>query len=135
MSQQSAAAPLIVLVVEDELLIRDLVVHSLEEGGFSVAVAGNGDEAIAMLEKKDGPEYRALVTDIDIGSKTNGWEVAHRARELHPDLPVVYMTGAKAADWSANGVPNSVLVTKPFAPAQIVTAISQLLNAGNTPGA
>ena len=70
-----------------------------------------------------------------MGSKTNGWAVAHRARELHPDVPVIYMTGGSAADWSANGVPNSILVPKPFAPAQIVTAVAQLLNAGNTPGA
>jgi hypothetical protein len=39
------------------------------------------------------------------------------------------MTGAAAADWSANGVPKSILLNKPFAPAQIVTAVSQLLNA------
>jgi CheY-like chemotaxis protein len=134
MFQESANAPLVVLVVEDEALIRELVMHALEDGGFSVEPTANGDEAIAILERKDGPEYRALVTDIDLASKTTGWDVAHRARELHPDLPIVYMTGAKAGG-SANGVPNSVLVTKPFAPAQIVTAISQLLNAGNTPGA
>jgi hypothetical protein len=43
-------------------------------------------------------------------------------------IPVVYTTGAASADWGSNGVPNSVLLQKPFAPAQIVTAISQLLN-------
>jgi hypothetical protein len=40
------------------------------------------------------------------------------------------MTGVAADDWLAEGVPNSILLKKPFAPAQLVTAVSQLLNAG-----
>ncbi len=134
MSQEKTAAPIVILLVEDDPLVRTLVLDNLVEGGFNVELAHNGEEAIAILEKQDGPEYRALVTDIDLGTKITGWAVAHRARELHPELPVVYMTGGSAADWSANGVPNSVLVSKPFAPAQIVTAVAQLLNASNTQG-
>lgn len=49
-------------------------------------------------------------------------------REINPDMCVVYTTGAAADQWLSQGVPNSVLISKPFAPAQIVTAISQLLN-------
>jgi CheY-like chemotaxis protein len=45
-------------------------------------------------------------------------------------VPVVYITGATAHEWATQGVPNSMLLTKPFAPAQLVTAVSQLLNAG-----
>jgi len=46
---------------------------------------------------------------------------------------VVYVTGGEGHDWSSLGVPNSVLITKPFAPAQVLTAVSQLLNVGSTP--
>jgi hypothetical protein len=46
-----------------------------------------------------------------------------------PEMAVIYMTGDSGADWASKGVPKSVLVTKPFAPAQIVAAIAQLLNA------
>ncbi len=60
----------------------------------------------------------------------NGWEVARHAREINPNFPVVYMTGASADEWPSRGVPNSVLLTKPFAPAQLVTALAQLLNVG-----
>jgi hypothetical protein len=45
---------------------------------------------------------------------------------------VVYVTGAAAAEWSSKGVPNSLIIQKPFAPAQVVTAVSQLLNAPPT---
>jgi DNA-binding response OmpR family regulator len=62
--------------------------------------------------------------------RLDGWEVAKRAREVNPALPIIYMTGAAADQWPANGVPNSILLTKPFAPAQLVTALSNLLNTG-----
>ena len=74
--------------------------------------------------------YRALVTDINLLGKLDGWEVARQAREIDPDFPVVYITAANADQWASQGVPNSVLLTKPFAPAQLVTAVSNLLNTG-----
>jgi CheY-like chemotaxis protein len=58
----------------------------------------------------------------------SGWEVARQIREIAPNCPVVYMTGANADEWASQGVPDSILLQKPFAPAQIVTAVSQLLN-------
>jgi len=75
-------------------------------------------------------KYRALVTDINLRDSMDGWEVAKRAREIDPEFPVVYMSGAHAEDWASKGVPNSIMLAKPFAPAQLVTAVSQLLNAG-----
>ena len=60
----------------------------------------------------------------------DGWDVARHAREGKPDMPVVYMTGDSADEWASKGVPNSILLTKPFAPAQLVTAVAQLLNTG-----
>jgi CheY-like chemotaxis protein len=123
----------LVLIAEDEDAIRILLKSSFEDGGFTVALASSGEEAIAAFEAK-GDAVRALVTDINLGSKSSGWDVARHAREMNPDLPVVYVTGAEGHDWASRGVPNSVLIAKPFAPAQVLTAVSQLLNVGNTPG-
>jgi CheY-like chemotaxis protein len=67
-----------------------------------------------------------LITDIKLGSKMNGWEVARHARQTYPGIAVVYMSGDSAADWTAEGVPNSVMLQKPFATAQVTTAISTL---------
>jgi CheY-like chemotaxis protein len=119
---------ILVFLVEDEFLIQELVEHALQEGGFAVAIANNGEEAMAMLEA-DGAKFRALVSDINLGRGPTGWDVARRARELNEHLPVVYMTGGNGHEWASQGVPNSILIGKPFAPAQIVTAVSQLLNA------
>ncbi|MCK1414853.1 response regulator [Bradyrhizobium sp. CW4] len=118
---------LLVLVVEDERLIQELVEAALTEGGFETEIVGSGEEAITLLQD-DATNYRALLTDIHLKGTLTGWDVAKRAREVNPEIPVVYMTGAAASEWPSHGVPNSVLLNKPFAPAQVVTAVSQLLN-------
>jgi DNA-binding response OmpR family regulator len=124
---------LTILVVEDEFVIQELLTEALHDAGFAAAVASSGEDAIELIGVQD-KEYRALVTDINLGrGKMDGWDVARRIREIDPEVPVVYMTGDSAAQWSAKGVPNSILITKPFASAQIVTAVSQLLNAGTPP--
>jgi len=118
-----------ILVLEDDVLIQDTIILALEEGGFEVAATTSAAEALAMFESNG--ECQALVTDVDLGARSEtGWIAARRARELIPTLPIVYVTGSSHEEWAANGVPHSILVAKPFAPAQIVTAVSQLLNAG-----
>ena len=119
---------MVILVVEDDQLVQGVVEDCLSEGGFGVVIASSGENAVELLDAAEG-KYRALVTDINFStSKINGWDVAKHAREIHPNFPVVYMSGKDADDWAAKGVPNSIMLPKPFAPAQLVTAVSQLLN-------
>jgi CheY-like chemotaxis protein len=120
---------LVVLVVEDDAPVQTIVEEALTDGGFEPAIAASGEEAVTLLKGIKG-KYRALVTDIQLRGVMDGWEVAKKAREIDPVFPIVYMTGGNAAEWPSHGVPNSILLTKPFAPAQLVTAVSQLLNAG-----
>jgi CheY-like chemotaxis protein len=120
-----------ILVVEDDALMHAMVEDALTEGGFEVAIAPSGEEAMTLLTGLKG-KYVALVTDINLRGQIDGWQVAKRAREIDPQFPVVYMTGASADDWGSKGVPNSILLNKPFALAQLVTAVSQLLNAPPT---
>lgn len=121
------AVELFLLLAEDEPLIREDVRHGLTEVGFAVVTANNGNDAIRELEASPA-RFRAVITDIRLGAGPNGWDVAHRARELVPDIAIVYMSGDSVADWSANGVPKSIMVAKPFVLAQLVTAVSNLLN-------
>lgn len=118
-----------ILVVEDDQLVQSVVEGSLTDGGFEIAIASSGESAVQLLDASKG-KYRALVTDINLGrDNLDGWDVARHAREIDPNFPVVYMSGKDAGDWASKGVPNSIMLAKPFAPAQLVTAISQLLNA------
>ena len=121
---------LLVLVVEDDQDVQNIVEEALREGGFEPAIASSGEEAVTLL-KEGKSKCRALVTDINLGrGKMDGWEIAKHAREIDPEFPIIYMTGDSAGEWASKGVPNSILLTKPFAPAQLVTAVSQLLNIG-----
>ncbi|WP_029582936.1 response regulator [Bradyrhizobium sp. URHD0069] len=117
----------LVLVIEDEYPLQGIVEEALTEGGFEVDILSSGEEALTLF-KGGSKNYKAVVTDVTLRGRLSGWEVARQIRERDPALPVVYMTGAAADDWASQGVPNSILLQKPFAPAQLVTAVSQLLN-------
>lgn len=114
------------LVIDDETLIRLDLVDVLEDGGYAVKDVVDGGAGLAEIEIRD--DLRGLITDINLGTDINGWQVARRARKKFPKLAVVYITGDSASQWPAEGVPNSMVLQKPFADAQILNAITTLLN-------
>jgi CheY-like chemotaxis protein len=88
-----------ILVVEDDHLIQRLIEEALTDGGFEPAIAASGEEAITLLNGGN-TKYRALVTDINLLGKIDGWAVAKKAREIDPAFPIIYMTGASADQWA-----------------------------------
>jgi DNA-binding NtrC family response regulator len=117
----------LILVADDETAIAEIVRDALEDGGFDVRVCASGADALKAIEElSDG--LAGVVTDIRIGAGPDGWTIARRARELHGGLAVIYMSGDSAADHTSQGVPDSVMIQKPFALVQIVTAVASLLN-------
>ncbi len=117
-----------ILVVEGEALIQELLRTTLEDAGFEARVVSDDIRAIAILEANRARDLAGLVTDVNLRRARTGWDIARKARQLNPALPVVYMTSDSSHDWSAQGVPQSVLIHKPFAGAQVVVALSSLLN-------
>jgi DNA-binding response OmpR family regulator len=118
-----------ILLVGGGRFLQNLVRHALSDAGFVLTVSASADEALSMLRSRV-IRYRALVTDINIDGELNGWELARQVREIDAAFPVVYVTGAAADQWPSHGVPNSILLEKPFAPAQLVTAILAALEHG-----
>jgi len=118
---------ILLLLVEDEALIRMHLEEELGEAGFELVVATSGQQAMDEIQA-DASRFCAVVTDIRLGQGPDGWEVARRARESVPEMPMVYVSGDSAHHWTVKGVPNSVMVPKPFVAAQIITAVSTLLN-------
>jgi two-component system OmpR family response regulator len=115
-----------ILVVEDEPTVLMFLEEALAEGGYTVVSARSGGEALNILG--DGlNDFSVLVADIRIGDGLDGWEIARCAREIIPDLPIVYVTGDSALSWSEEGVPNSLLLQKPFDRTQLEGAIETLL--------
>lgn len=123
----------LLLLVEDEPLILMASHDALQAGGYSVLTADSGPEAMSLVESRI-EDISGLITDVRLGAGPDGWEIARHARELSPGLPVVYTTADSAHDWTAYGVPNSLVVQKPYAPAQLLTAISTLLTQADTNG-
>jgi len=117
-----------VFVVDDDPLVMMTLEHALEDGGFVFKTACSAIEAKALFDTC-GAECRALITDVNLGSAATGWDVARSAREMNGTLPVVYVTGDSAHEWRAQGVPDSILIEKPFVSAQITNAVAFLLNA------
>jgi hypothetical protein len=64
---------------EDDPLIQAMVEEALSDGGFASALTASGEEAIALLQNGKS-KYRAVVTDINVLGKLDGWEVGRAAR-------------------------------------------------------
>ena len=121
------------LVAEDENLIHLLLEEELSDHGFNIVIKSNGQTALDELDA-NASIYQAVLTDIRLGTGPCGWDVARRARELMPTMPIVYMSGDSVTDWASKGVPDSVMIAKPFVVMQIITAISTLLNTNKIHG-
>ncbi len=124
-------APTFVVLVEDDFLVRSVFDEELTEAGFKVLAFDNGISALAKIEA-DPSRIQALITDIRLGGEPGGWDVAKRAREFIHSIPVIYITADSEEQWPIEGVPKSVLLIKPFAAAQLLTALSTLLNELNS---
>ena len=77
-----------ILVVEDDQLIRELLVEALREEGYDVVHASNGEQALEWCKRQAVADV--LVTDIKLPGTVDGWQIAERCREHDPALPVIY---------------------------------------------
>ena len=82
-----------ILVVEDAHFVRSFIVGYLRDAGYLVREASSGEEAIAILHTIDPPPISVVFTDIQLGGRLTGWEVAEAFRRVHPEIPVIYTSG------------------------------------------
>ncbi|WP_374471306.1 response regulator transcription factor [Phenylobacterium sp.] len=114
-----------VLLVEDDTEIRELIRDALAGRGFRARAVGTDEEAYGLLEAH-ARELALLVTDIDLGPGTTGFDVARRARQLNPGLKVIYITG-HAARVDRFGVEGAEMFPKPFAPDALAARVAEIL--------
>lgn len=117
-----------VLVVEDEAEVLAVVQDALERRGVTVRTAETDEHAYAILEA-EARSFQLLIADINLGVGTTGFDVARRARQLHPDLQVVYITG-HAAHLDRFGVPDAVMFPKPFYPEELADEVIGIIEHG-----
>jgi|HubBroStandDraft_6_1064221.scaffolds.fasta_scaffold1229950_2 CheY-like chemotaxis protein len=113
-----------VLVVEDEEMLREMIVGELGDAGFNVLEAESGEAALALLESD--PSIEILFTDIRLAGFLDGWQVAQRARALNPELHVIYASGYTVD--RTGQVPDSTYVKKPYLPSAIIDEINRRLS-------
>jgi CheY-like chemotaxis protein len=80
-----------VLVVEDELAVRQVVAAALRSSGYKVLEAGSGEEAMRRLRRHEGPLH-LLLTDL-VMPRMNGRQLADSVRTLYPEVEVLFMSG------------------------------------------
>ncbi len=105
--------PIRVLLVEDEFFISEWVAESLSDQGFVVRAVTNAADALRLLKSW---AVDVLFTDINLPGGVDGTTLARQAREMLPDLPVVYASGRVNNLDPRLGVSGSLFVAKPYVP-------------------
>jgi len=112
--------PPTVLIVEDEFLVRDMIVREFTLAGFEVLQAASAEEALALLAQCRRLDL--LFTDIRLPGM-NGWRLAEQIRARRVDVPVIYVSGY--AD-RVEPLPLSRFLQKPYRPSQVLQAAAEL---------
>ena len=116
-----------VLILDDEAVVRDVLVELLEDRGLSVkAVATPGEARSIVL---GGPGCSLLLTDIDLGQPDeDGFGVAAAVRVRCPELPVLFISGRPWRLAEHTPAAHDRVLAKPFRTAALMRAVDQLLN-------
>jgi DNA-binding NtrC family response regulator len=120
-----SVSPRRVLVVEDEVLVRELIVEVLIDDGFEVHAVADARDALSHLSA--GWPVDVLFTDIDLPGDIDGERLAVLARKLRPELAVVYASGSRS---SVDQVPGSVFLEKPYEPSRVCAVLTRVTQRG-----
>jgi PAS domain S-box-containing protein len=121
-----------ILVAEDDPFVRSSVIMRIENLGYTVIAAINGSDALSKLNANTGIDL--LFTDIVMPGGMSGWELADRARQIRPGLPVVFTSGyaLEALVGQGRAPAQSIVLTKPYRQAELAHRLREAL-AANLP--
>ena len=115
-----------ILVVDDELLIRDLLYDFFRDQGWDISIAENGEKALEILRSKD---VDLLLTDLKMPNM-DGLALATEVKRSHPDIPVVIMTGFPSVDSAVTALRQKVAdyIIKPFNINQLYKTVKEKID-------
>ena len=124
--EKIAAAETQILVADDDEAILELILTILRDEGYRVTSAINGDVALVILQQ--GLPFQLLITDIAMPGLLDGYALARKARELQPEMQIIYMTGfAGMASVRSRGAPYGQTITKPWTTQTLLAAVASVI--------
>jgi PAS domain S-box-containing protein len=137
-AKPSASAPIpggneTILVVEDDILVRNYVTAQLHNLGYSTLVAGNAAEALALID--GGAKFDLLFTDVIMPGAMNGRDLAEAALERRPDLKVLFTSGYTEDAIVHHGRldPGVLLLEKPYRKSELARMVRLAIGGAVTP--
>jgi CheY-like chemotaxis protein len=116
----------VVLIAEDDALVRDVAEAMVHDSSHQTLLAGDVDEALDILRQPSA--IHVLFTDIRLKDAIyGGCDLAHRARELRPDIKILYATGYFEERLKSLLIPDAPLLLKPYSYDQLSQALAGLL--------
>lgn len=113
----------VVLIVEDEPLIRLAAADVVHEAGYDVIEAANADAAIAVLEQH--PEIRIVFTDIEMPGSIDGMKLAACIRDRWPPISII-VTSGRVAGSDVTLPPGAVFLPKPYLPEVLTSHLCRM---------
>ena len=113
-----------VLLVDDDDAVRDVCATMLEEIGCSVTVASSGEQALGVL---GSGQYTVMVTDVAMPGMS-GVELAKKARQIHPELPVLFASGYADLQVFGEQLSDEALIKKPYRLAELSARLHELIS-------
>ena len=114
------------LLVEDEISLRELLAEVIGDSGYRVVVAGDADRAIDLIER-GGSRFAAVLTDIRLGGLRSGWDIGRCARRCDAGVGLIYFSADSGCDWVTQGEEGSLFLQKPFTLARLLDSIATVL--------
>ena len=114
----------VVLLVEDEPLVRTVQVDILREADFWVLEAQDADEAFEVLKRR--PDVRAVLTDVDMPGSLDGFEFARLVAQGWPEVGVLVISG-KTAPEPGDLPPSALFAAKPVRPDALVELLRRVM--------
>jgi DNA-binding NtrC family response regulator len=113
----------VALIAEDEWMILLQIADAFQAAGWTVHEADRPESALAILRAE--PEVALLVTDIRFGEAMDGWQLAHEARRINPDIGVIYASANERL--AEQMVLGSRFIGKPCVMDQLIDQAEQLM--------
>jgi DNA-binding response OmpR family regulator len=115
---------MMIMLVDDDDLVRTGLAIALDEAGHVVVATSDPHEALELLQASGPPDV--LITDINLQSDLDGFDVAHGARRMWPDVRVLLISGLPVDHTGQSLDPRDLYMQKPFSSGHLLGAIEQL---------